>query len=301
GATGERGLFGGFTVLEQLEVRGVSGAVACLRIDLVYGVIDGHGGFTKAGGDELELALVVDDVAGCVDARQVRLESLIDADAIALEIEAPVCDGAEVGLEADEREHGVDVERLFLLRLVVEDGDACDTRVAVDAAHFAEREQLDLAFGDGLLHQLHRVRVCAEPVASMDDDETRRGVLEIEHPVDCGIAAADNEYALAGVACGIPDVVLDALAEQLVVAGALEYARRERALAACNEHGLRGVARAIGRDDPALAVTDQILYLLLESHVRAELCALLDEVGGEVAGEDARESADVVDVFFRIQ
>jgi hypothetical protein len=107
----------------------------------------------------------------------------------------------------------------------------------VDGAHFAVREQFDVAGLDGLAHELHGVRVGAEALAAVDDDEPLGRVLEVEHPVDGGIAAADDEHALAGVACGILDVVLDALAEQVVVAGTLEHARREGALAAGDEHG----------------------------------------------------------------
>jgi hypothetical protein len=93
------GGLGVLAILEELQVGGVAGAVARLGIDLVHGVVDGHGRLAEAGGDEFELAFVVRDVAGGVDAGQVGLEAVVDLDGVALEFETPVPMGPRSGLK----------------------------------------------------------------------------------------------------------------------------------------------------------------------------------------------------------
>jgi hypothetical protein len=96
-------------------------------------------------------------------------------------------------------------------------------------------------------------------------------------------------------------VVVDPFAEQLVVARAVEGAWRERAFARGDEEGTSGVAAAVGGDDVPVVFADEVLDLFFEPDIGAELEALVDEVGGEVACEDAREAADVIHVFFGIE
>src|SRR5687768_9974943 len=93
----------------------------------------------------------------------------------------------------------------------------------------------------------------------------------------------------------------DAFAEQRIVAGTIEDAGRERPLAAGDEHGLRRITTLIGGDDVAIGVVNQLLHLLLEADVGTELFTLLDEIVREVAGEDAGEAADVVDVLLGVE
>src|SRR5690606_35296723 len=180
----------------------------------------------EAGCDQLQLALVRADVTGRVHARKIRLEALIDLDRVLLDLEAPCCDGPEVRLEADQRQHGVDLERLFLVGAVVEDGDCPDAVVAMDLTHLAVREQLDLPACDALVQLAHRLGVRAEPFPSMDQDEPARAAAQVEHPVDGAVAAAHDEYALALVRRGVLHVVRDTATEQLAVARALEHAWR---------------------------------------------------------------------------
>src|SRR5690606_33580276 len=89
--------------------------------------------------------------------------------------------------------------------------------------------------------------------------------------------------------------------EEPVVAGALEDAGREGALAGCDDHGAAEVAALVGGQDEVSVFPRQVLDLLAEANLGSELEALLDEVGGEVPGRDPREAADVVDVLLRVE
>src|SRR4051794_18054294 len=53
------------------------------RVDVRLRVVHGDSGFTEAGGDELEFAGVVDNVAGGVDAGEVRFHTRRDMDGVA--------------------------------------------------------------------------------------------------------------------------------------------------------------------------------------------------------------------------
>src|SRR5690606_23241385 len=191
-----------------------------------------------------------------------------DLDRVLLDLEAPCCDGPEVRLEADQRQHGVDLERLFLVGAVVEDGDCPDAVVAMDLTHLAVREQLDLPARDALVQLAHRLGVRPEPFPSMDQDEPARAAAQVEHPVDGAVAAAHDEYALALVRRGVLHVVRDTATEQLAVARALEHAWRERALPSCDQHRLRRIRLPVRPDDVALAVAPKLEHLLLEADIR---------------------------------
>ncbi len=67
--------------------------VARGRVEGMDRVVDGHGGFAEAGGDELELAVVGGDVASGEDVGQVGAHEAVDFDGVAFEGEAPVGDG----------------------------------------------------------------------------------------------------------------------------------------------------------------------------------------------------------------
>jgi hypothetical protein len=104
-------------------------------------MVDGHGGFAEAGGDQLELAVVTGHVTGGEDVGEIGLHEAVDPDGVAAELEAPGGHGSKVGLEADEGEDGVDLERGLLVGAVVEDGDARDDAlVAVDGADLTVQE-----------------------------------------------------------------------------------------------------------------------------------------------------------------
>ena len=49
------------------------------RVDVGFGVVDGDRCFAEAGGDQLQLAIVGDDIARAVDAGNIGFHSRIDA------------------------------------------------------------------------------------------------------------------------------------------------------------------------------------------------------------------------------
>src|SRR5437588_10046960 len=77
-------------------------------------VVRGDRGLAHADRDQGDLARVAGNIPRRVDKRQVRLASRrLDLDlALALELETPVGDRAEVGVKAHQREQGVTVDLL---------------------------------------------------------------------------------------------------------------------------------------------------------------------------------------------
>src|SRR5680860_332895 len=101
-------------------------AHACLRIQHMRRVVDGNGSFPVASGDELELAQIVNDIAGGIDVRQVRLHEWRDLDRVPFEVEAPFSDRSKVRLEPEQRDHRIYREIRLLFRFVVQHRHAGD-------------------------------------------------------------------------------------------------------------------------------------------------------------------------------
>src|SRR5688572_29921454 len=158
--------------------------------------------------DEFLLAGIGVDVAHGEDAGDAGLEFLgVDFQRLLLEIHAPLGDGTELRMQAEEREHVVGIE--FVQRAVVafhEDAlegvtrDAQFIRDALDVAHLArlgERAHL----GDG-------GRRGAELRATMHVRYRRGLTREVHHPVERRIAAAEDHELLAVVLLGVPHAVV---------------------------------------------------------------------------------------------
>src|SRR5215217_5137676 len=75
-----------FVLREDLEIRAVARADARLGIDVMHGVVHRDRGLAVSGGDQLQLAGIVDDVARGVDAGEVRLHQLRHLDGVALQL-----------------------------------------------------------------------------------------------------------------------------------------------------------------------------------------------------------------------
>src|SRR5207253_3006146 len=161
------------------------------RVDEMHRVVHGDRGLGRAGGDELELARVGDDVPGREDAGDVGGHRLRHLDLALLDLEPPFGDGAERGDEAELRDDAIDGHALLLLRLVVDDRRTLDPVAAVDLLQLPDRAQLHLSRGGQLLHLLDRRGVGAEPVAAVDHQDPPRHPLQVHRPVERGVTADD--------------------------------------------------------------------------------------------------------------
>ena len=277
------------------------GVVAGLRIDLVNRVIDGHRRLAEASGNQFQLPFVRADVARRVDARKIRFETVVDPDRVLFEIQPPLRERAEIRLEADEGEDGVDFVRRILVGPVVEDRDGLDAIVAVDRAHLAVREQLDLPARDRFVQQLHRMRMRAESFPPVDQDDPACPAAQVQHPVHRAVTAPDDEHALPLVVRRVLHVVGDASAEQRIVARTLQHAWRECAFPRGDQDRPRRVGVQLRMHDVVVANPLEPPDLLLEPDICAELESLLDHAVPEVAREDAWQAAHVVDVLLGVQ
>ncbi len=79
---------------------------------------DGDRRFGEAGGDQLELALERGDVTARPHAGQVRAHHLVHHDRALGDLESPVLERSQRGLEPQLQEDGVDLE-LDFMRLVL--------------------------------------------------------------------------------------------------------------------------------------------------------------------------------------
>src|SRR5690606_41081133 len=123
-----------------------------------------------------------------------------------------------------------DLERLLLAGPVVEDRRCAHALVAVDLPHLTVRVELDLPLLHRFPEQRHGVRVRAEALAPVDQDEALHTILEVERSVHRRVAAADDEDAFPVVLRRVLDVIAHPTPEEPVVARALERPRRERTL-----------------------------------------------------------------------
>ena len=151
-------------------------------------------------------------------------------------LETPRLDGPQVGLESQQAEHRVDVQIDVLVRSVVVYGDGFDRTVAADLSDLVKRLQIDVTGLVSGMELINRRLVGPEAVPAMHHRELCGPVLQAECPVQGGVATPDDEDLLAEVVVGVLYRVVDALAEQIVIPGALEVTGFESALAAGNEH-----------------------------------------------------------------
>src|SRR5689334_12026860 len=105
-----------------------------LAADLRYGVVGRDRGLAHADRDQRDLARIAGHVAGRVDALHARAASHgVDPDLpLALELEAPLRDRAEVRVEAEQRDERGAVDAEELVRVDPLDRHRLDVAVAVD-------------------------------------------------------------------------------------------------------------------------------------------------------------------------
>src|SRR6185436_7548172 len=82
------------------QVGGVTGEHVRVGVDVHRGVVDGGGDLAEPDGDQPHLAVVVGDVAGREDARQVRAHGRVDHQVtVVAQLDPPLAHRAQVGRE----------------------------------------------------------------------------------------------------------------------------------------------------------------------------------------------------------
>src|ERR1039458_3890575 len=168
-----------------------------LRPDLVHRLGDRDRRLGEPGGDQLELAVEGRDVAARPDALQRRGHQLVDDDRALDDLEAPVLERAQRGLEAELEEDRVDLQlHLAFLVVGVKQHHALDAAVPQYLLDLKRNMQGDIAAVGGLEHLAHGQLVGAEALPAMNEAHLAGGVKQVDHPVTGGVAAADDQYPL---------------------------------------------------------------------------------------------------------
>jgi len=174
-----------------------------------------------------------------------------------------------------------------------------------DFLELPERAQLHLAGAGQRLNLIHCRLVGAEAVAAVNHHDRLRDPLQIHRPVECRVAAADDEDALAGEGARIQHAIMQTLLVPLIHVFERQLPRGERPDPAGDQHRPARILVFIGDDrEQRLAVllaAAQPDDFLGEVDRRLPLQALLGEGLHEVLGENLRKTGDVEDVFLRIE
>src|SRR5919201_1164704 len=180
-----------------------------LRLDLLAadrgdGVVGGDRRLAHADRDQGDLPGIAGDVARRVDAGKVRLAARrVDLDLpLALELESPVGDRAQVRVKAEQRDQGVALDLLGLAALGVLDRDRADVPVTVNGADLVGGQDSDPAIRLELLRLVHRR--LERSVAGRDDQRA----AQVRPP----LVRRDREQLLAVLAQTLERLTL--LAEQ---------------------------------------------------------------------------------------
>src|SRR3954451_10576781 len=272
------------------------------------GVVGRNRSLAEADRDERDLSLVARHVAGRVHTRDGRVHGhRIHEDlALAGEIEAPVGDGAEVGVEAEKQDERFAVEPRRLAGPGVLDGHRLDGAVTVDLTHLGRRADADVALVLESPRLVHRGLERAEALAPVDERDRQVGrVLQAECPVERGVAAADDDAVLPLEDVLPRDEVVKPAALPVVDPVELELPRLEGAVASRDDQRARkellpGLGRQREQFFAVLRQPRQVGDLFVEVDVGAELEALFDAKVDEVLALDLRMPGDVVDVLLRV-
>ncbi len=150
-----------------------------VRVEVGRGVVDRGRDLAEPGGDQLHLAVVVDDVAGRVDARRRRAPHRVDHDAAAWRCRCPTpVSGPRLAVKPSAATSLSQGRRLQLARHV--DVDLGDVRVAAHVRDLRVGQHRDRR----RLEQFHRVRVRAELRAPVHDRHRLGDRFEHQRPVD---------------------------------------------------------------------------------------------------------------------
>src|SRR4029450_13692417 len=264
------------------SIRGILG-LNLLAADGRDGIVGSDRGFTHADRDQCDLAGIPGDVARGVDARQIRLAAgRVDLDlTLALELETPVRDPAEMRVKAEQRDQRIALDLLGLAALRVLDRDGADVAVAVHLAHLEGSEDLDPALGLELLGLVHRRLERPEVVPAMDErNRMLGGVLEAERPVERAVAPADDHTRSVAENVLLAHEVVETLALPNIDVVDPELARLEGSVAGGDDQRPAEEGAALVRHDgeELLAVLAQALerlHFLAESNLGAVLEPLL--------------------------
>ena len=209
-------------------------------------------------------------------------------------------------MEAEKRDERValDLEELSGRRVL--ERHRLDFAVAPHAAHLGGDADADRALLLERARLLHGGLERTEPLAPVDErDRQTRRVLEAERPVERGVASADDHAGLVAEDLLPSDEVVEPAALPVVDVIDLELAGLERAVTRRDDqHAGRERLALVGGEDQLLLAVDpdplEILHLLVQEDLGAELEALLDTEVDEGLALDLRVAGDVVDVLLRV-
>ncbi len=157
-------------------------------------------------------------------------------DRLLVQIEPPLGDRPELRMQTEKREHVVGVERGG--RAVAElDLDTLEPTVGDAQRRGRALDVLQASGGNQLAHPRHRRRRGAELGAAMHVDETGGLTAEVEHPVERGVAAAEDHQPLAVKARGVAHPIMQLPALDRVRARHRQPLRLERSETAGDHHG----------------------------------------------------------------
>ena len=257
----------------------------------------------EAGQDQLQLAGIGVDVADREDAGHVGLKGAgVDRDQVVLELQAPIGDRAELHGQAEERQHRIALD--LRDRVVVElDGGAFELAIStLQLGDLADLE-IELAGSHQLTHLLDRMRRAAEFVAAMHQRHALADRVEVQRPVERGVAAADDQDVLAAEVFHLAHGVVHRLAFKGFDARHRRTLRLERAAAGRHDqHGALEHLAAIGGDaETRIADLLNALHHLVQVELRIERLDLLHQALGEALAGDHRDAGNVVDRLLGIQ
>src|ERR1035437_2465207 len=287
--------------LRGRAVGGVPGEQLGGGVEVHCGVVDRGGHLAEPYGDQSDLAVVVGDVSGGEDARDVGAHPRVDDQMpVVVQLHAPVAQRAEVGGEAECCDELLAGEPAWLALACHGDLDALELVTAASRHYLGVRDDLG-ARGPELLDG---PMMGTEGFATMDEGEAARDRLEHQRPVHRAVTAADDDDVLAGILRRRGHEVLQTLAEEVL--SGRQRSRSERADAAGDDdRSGRDLDAGTGLDDKQvwLAVAGnpvQLLRLLAEQIEGVVRCGLLGEVADQLTPRDRREAGDVEDLLLGV-
>ena len=210
-------------------------------------------------------------------------------------------DGTQLHRQAEERQQRVAGQVEVAALLVVERKRRELSVVALQALDVGDDEfQLSVSYERA--HLVHAVRRGAETVAVVDKRDLFGDRLEVQCPVEGGVAAAGDDEVLAAEGVHLADRVEHGLAFISLDAGDGRALGREASAAGRDDDAARIDARAgVGRDAPACLGLLQRLGHLAQVERRAEGLDLVHEAVGEALPRDFDEARNVVDRLLGVE
>ena len=226
----------------------------------------------------------------------------IHRDQVLMQVEAPLRHGAQLHGEPEERQHGIAGHVEALAVIALDGGGREHAIVALEARHLAELEA-HLAPLDQLAHLLHRVGRGAELVAAMQQRQALRDRLQVDRPVERGVATTHDQHVPAAQRFHL----LDRIEHRGVLVGVDSRDRRllglEGSAARRDHHHLGAELQAAVGLDFEVGVTELLhaRHHVVEVKFRVERLDLFEQPRGKFGTRHDGQCRNVVDRLFRVE